>query len=198
MKLGYSKKCISLNKELNSLDEFVIKFCNILDEENVKYVVVSGYVAIVFGRSRATEDVDILCEKITQEKFKPLWSKISAEFQCVNANSEAEAWDYLKEGAVRFYIDKPMPNIEFKFPKSIVDEHTIEQRIELKLNGHTLQISPLELQIAFKLYLGADKDIEDARHLYKVFFEKLDKSKLSNYMVLLKVPRQTVDLLEKI
>jgi hypothetical protein len=42
------KKEIILDKELNNLDKFVIDFVSLLDN----YVIVSGYVSILFGRSR--------------------------------------------------------------------------------------------------------------------------------------------------
>ena len=35
-------------------------------------------------------------------------------------------------------------------------------------------ISSLELQIPFKLYLGSEKDIEDAKYLYNLFKDKID------------------------
>lgn len=37
-----------------------------------------------------------------------------------------------------------------------------------------LHISPIEVQILFKLFLGSEKDIEDAAHLYEVFKHRLD------------------------
>ena len=45
---------LHLDKELSLLDEFVIDVTSILDDLGVGYVVVSGYVAILTGRSRAT------------------------------------------------------------------------------------------------------------------------------------------------
>ena len=37
------------------------------------------------------------------------------------------------------------------------------------------------MQIAYKLTLGTEKDIEDARHLYKVFKDKLDIVSLDGF-----------------
>jgi len=54
------KKIILNNKVVNRLDEFVLTFTSVLDRMKINYVIVSGYVAIVFGRSRATEDIDII------------------------------------------------------------------------------------------------------------------------------------------
>ncbi|MBI2141461.1 hypothetical protein HYU16_03480, partial [Candidatus Woesearchaeota archaeon] len=49
-------KTIKLDKVLNELDKFVLKFIKIL-EKHADYVIVSGYVSILFGRSRSTEDI---------------------------------------------------------------------------------------------------------------------------------------------
>jgi len=100
MEISYSGSIIELKKELTNLDRFVIGFTSLLNKLNSKYVIVSGYVAILFGRNRR----------------------------------------------------------------------------EVTLNSHRLFISPLELQIAFKLYLGSEKDIEDARFLYSLFIDKLDSA----------------------
>lgn len=54
---------------------------------------------------------------------------------------------------------------------------------QVLLNGKTIRISPIELQIAYKLFLSTNKDIEeDARHLYKLFKEKLDKDMLQGFL----------------
>jgi len=47
------------NKVINALDEFVLNFVSIL-EKFTDYVIVSGYTAILFGRSRGTEDIDTI------------------------------------------------------------------------------------------------------------------------------------------
>jgi len=52
-----------------------------------------------------------------------------------------------------------------------------------------INISPLELQIAFKLYLGSDKDIEDAAYLYEIFSAHLSKFKIKHFMDILGVKR---------
>ena len=50
-------KTIKLDRELNELDLFVLDFVKVL-EKHARYVLISGYVALLFGRSRTTEDVD--------------------------------------------------------------------------------------------------------------------------------------------
>lgn len=199
MEITFAANTITLNKELNALDDFVISFCKKLNKHKVKYVIVSGYVAIVFGRSRATEDIDIIVEKMPADKFAALWHDVKADLDCMNAENAADGYEHLNSSsALRFHeLNKPLPNIEFKFFKTVIDEFTLNNALELKLNGHSLRISPLELQIAYKLFLGSEKDIEDARHLYKVFGERLNKAQMSSCFVLLGVPREKVNLLER-
>ena len=57
--------------EKNILDDFCTKFCSIV-EKHCRYIVVSGFVAISSGRTRATEDIDLIIEKLNLEKFKNL------------------------------------------------------------------------------------------------------------------------------
>jgi len=47
------------NKVFTALDEFVLDFMKLL-EEYADYVIVSGYVVILFGRARGTEDIDTI------------------------------------------------------------------------------------------------------------------------------------------
>ncbi len=182
-----NKKEIILNRELNELDKFVIDFTSLLDH----YVLVSGYVSILFGRSRATEDVDLLIPKIDKKEFEKLWKKVYKNgFECLNTNFPEKAFQMMHEHAIRFSRKgKPVPNMEFKMIKNEIDEYSLNNQIKAIINSKNLFISPLEMQIAYKLHLGSekgDKDIEDARHLYKLFKENLNKEKLSLFIEKLK------------
>jgi predicted nucleotidyltransferase len=96
-----NEKTILLEKELNELDKFLLNFVGIL-EKYFEYVVVSGYVSILFGRSRATEDIDILVKEINKKKFIKFWKKINKLFWCLNAKTLEEAFELLKESSLRF------------------------------------------------------------------------------------------------
>jgi len=190
---------IILNRELSNLDKFVLDFIKIL-EKYADYVIISGYISILLGRTRATEDVDILVKKISEEGFEKLWQELSSQgFECVNTSKSHEASNFLKEHAIRFFKKNPVPNIEFKIIKTDLDKYAYENRIKVILGGGRIFISPLELQIAYKLFLAADgtdeelqadKDIEDARHLYKLFKEKINKEELLTFINKLNVEKK--------
>jgi len=179
------KNTIKLDKELNELDNLTIDFTSILSKAKIRYTIISGYVAVVFGRNRASEDIDIFMERINEEKFSDLWKGLEKNFECINSEDPKEIFnDFLREGsAIRFARKgRFIPNIEVKFPKTEVDIWGIKNRKKLILNNNEIYISPLESQIPFKLFLGSEKDIEDAKYLYNVFKDKLDKSLLDQFI----------------
>ena len=179
MKYGVSHHQIKLNKELNELDNLVIDFARILNRKRVDYVLVSGYVSILFGRSRSSEDIDLIVKKISEEKFLTLWKALSKNFECITTKNPKKAYqNYLMERSALRFSRKGMfiPNIEFKFPKLDLDNWVIEKAKKVVLNGNVIRISPIELQIPYKLFLASEKDIEDARYLYKLFKETIDKN----------------------
>ena len=179
------KNTIKLDKELNELDNLTIDFTSILSKAKIRYTIISGYVAVVFGRNRASEDIDIFMERINEEKFSDLWKGLEKNFECINSEDPKEIFnDFLREGsAIRFARKgRFIPNIEVKFPKTEIDIWGIKNRKKLILNNNEIYISPLESQIPFKLFLGSEKDIEDAKYLYNVFKDKLDKSLLDQFI----------------
>ena len=201
MELEFNENRVVFAKELSNLDRLVIKFVKILDNLKIDYVIVSGYIAILFGRSRHTEDVDLFVEEMLFEKFKQFWRELDkGGFACLNTSSAEEAYNgYLKEMfAVRF-AEKGMiqPNFELKFPKTKYNLYSLKNKIEVILNNEKLMTSEIELQIAFKLNLGSDKDFEDARHLYNIFKEQLDMNLLRRQVSELKVERQAEKVLWK-
>jgi hypothetical protein len=175
------------------LDRFVFDFCNILEKNKIRYVVVSGYVAIVFGRSRNTEDIDILIEHIDFEDFEKLWKILIKKYTCLNTKNVKSAYfDYLlNKTAIRFSEKSNfIPNIEFKFLKDEKDAYCLKNAVELRINKRRIFISPIELQIAYKLALGSIKDIEDARFLFKLFEEDIDKKELDFWIRSFKIRKQ--------
>lgn len=197
MEIEVSNNEIRFERELNELDKLTIDFTDVLNSLDVSYVVVSGYVSILFGRSRASEDIDILIEKIDHERFLELWGLLEKRnFECINTTNANDAFaSYLSvKHAIRFARKEEFePNVEIKFPKIELERLALQERIKVLVNNRLLYVSPLELQIAFKLSLGSEKDIEDAKHLYNVFEGKLDRELLAE----LNRKLQVVELFDK-
>jgi hypothetical protein len=176
---------IEIKKELNIYDKLTFCFVESLDKLGIRYAIVAGYVALVFNRIRNTEDVDLFVENLTEATFSKLWDELNKKMECVNASSPEEAYHlYLKEGiAVRFSMKGTfVPNIEMKFVKRSIDIYSVDNAVKIILNGKKLLFGPLELQIVYKMYLGSDKDIEDAIFIYRVLKEKLNEKELFKFL----------------
>lgn len=199
MEYNPQKKEIESSKTLNALDRFTIDFVSILEKYS-EYVIVSGYVSIVLGRTRASEDVDLLVNRIDFFSFKKLFDELfTSGFECANTSDAEEAYQMWNEHAIRFYRNQPLPTMECKLVENEIQKLALRNRIKLVIKEKTLYLSPLELQIAYKLSLmskgdfeeiSSDKDFEDAKHLYDLFKDKLNISLLLHFIDLFKVRKE--------
>lgn len=181
MELEVAPGRIAFRKRLNELDELALSFCSILEGIQWNYVVVSGYVAIAFARSRSSDDIDILIEEATRDRVARLWTAVREKFGCMQTSSFGVAYDdYLAQGsAVRFIVgDEPTPNVEVKFARTAEHLRSLASPLEVVINGRPFRTSSLESQIAHKIKLGSEKDYEDARYLYKLMRKHLDERKI--------------------
>jgi hypothetical protein len=179
-----NKKTIEINRKLSDLDSFTIGFVNILTK-HTSYVIVSGYVAILLGRARASEAIDIIIPKIPYSTFQTFYHDLKKQgFYCLNAEDEHIVYSYLKDDlAIRFAKkDTIIPNIELKWIKHEFHSIALEKRITVQIQQNSLNISPLELQIAFKEeILRSPKDIEDAEHIRNVAKDHIDEDMIKKY-----------------
>ena len=201
MEFEFKRNKIIFERELSDLDKLTLKFTKIIEKKKIDYVIISGYIAILFGRSRNTEHIDLFIEEMNFEKFNSFWIELNKQgFECLNESNPKEAFfDYLKNSVpLRFALKGSfIPNFELKFPKTKYNFYSFNHKLKVELNKQKLNISELEMQIAFKLKLGSDKDFEDARHLYKVFKESLNLELLRNQIKELKVEKEAEKILWK-
>jgi len=175
------KRIVVSGKYITLLDRFVQDFVRILGQET-PYVIVSGFVAILFGRSRGTEDVDVLIPRLTPEDFAHLHrALVQGGFAFLN-EEDADGLSEMLERNRPIRIARAgqiIPNIEMKFARDDVDRLVLKDHLELELPGGDLCISPIDIQIAYNLFLGGRKDIEDALYLWEIFRDDLDSAAMT-------------------
>lgn len=167
------------------LDEFAESFCKIIDKY-AKYIICSGFVAISHGRTRGTEDIDMIIEKISKDKFIELHKELlKNNFICMQSDNPNDIFDmYLSKGnSIRYVWDDEgffPPEMEIKFAKDEIDLEQLRNRTKLPLTGLDIFFSPIEDNIAFKEeFLKSDKDIEDAKHLRIIYEEFINEEKIN-------------------
>jgi len=168
----------------NILDRFTEDFCWVV-EKYARYIVVSGFVAISTGRSRATEDIDMIIERMSKEKFIELHSALDkAGFECMQSSVPEDVFSYLSHGDnVRYTLKENKmfpPEMDIHFAKDELDEWQLKERQKIEFTGLDIWFSSVEFNIAFKEeLLKSDKDMEDARHLRHIFNGKFSEEKIN-------------------
>ncbi|OYR49671.1 hypothetical protein DJ73_17345 [Halorubrum sp. Ea1] len=185
-----SDDTLTVSRELSALDKDVLEFTGILDACDVNYVIVSGYVAILTGRSRSTEDIDVILESLSEAETEQLVTELKDREYWGMAMPLAEMYSMLSEGSrIRIAEDGEMyPNFETWFVSNDVEREGLSNPLTVTFDEGQIEISPLELQIAYKLRLAqaadslSGKDFEDALHLYLTFEERFNTEQLETYV----------------
>ncbi len=166
------------------LDKFIEDFVRVI-EKHAKYIVVSGFVAIAHGRSRGTEDIDMIIEKISKTKFVEMHNDLNNfGFDCMQSDNPGIIFnDYLENGDSIRYVRKSEgyfpPEVELKFAKDEIDEEQLKTRKKLPLTGLDIYFSSIEMNIAFKEeLLKSEKDLEDANHLRIIYNDEINEDEL--------------------
>lgn len=166
------------------LDKFAEDFTKIV-EKHCDYIIVSGFVAIAHGRSRGTEDIDMIIERISRERFIKLHEDlIKSGFICIQSDNPKKIYEeYLINKDKIRYVWKSEgyfpPEMEIKLADDELDNYQLQTRKKLPFTGLDVWFSSIEMNIAFKEgYLKTDKDVEDARHLRIIYKEQIDEEEI--------------------
>jgi len=167
-----------LVSDKNILAEFCENFCKVI-EKHCTYAVVSGFFIISSGRSRGTEDIDLIIERLSRDKFIKLHdSLINAGFNCLQSSDANEVYDYLINNSSIRYISGSdlIPQMEVKFARDKLDEYQLSKRRKEPFTGVDVYFSSIECNIAFKEeLLKSSKDLSDAKFLRTVYKEKINE-----------------------
>jgi len=163
------------------LDKFSKDFVSVVEKFS-EYIIVSGFVAISHGRTRGTEDIDIIIRRIPGEKFKKMHHSLSvAGFECIQSSDPNEIYEYMESNSSVRYIRKGLhiPEVELKFARDALDEYQFKTKRKLPLSGLDLWFSSIEMNIAFKEELLKNpKDMDDAKHLRIIYSEKINEKEI--------------------
>lgn len=193
---------LTVSRELSELDKDVLAFTQILGACDVDYVIVSGYVAILTGRSRSTEDIDIILESLSETETEQLVTELKNRGYWGMAMPLDEMHSMLSEGSRLRIAEKGemYPNFETWFVSNDVEREALSNPLTVNFDEGQIEISPLELQIAYKLRLAqaadslSGKDFEDALHLYLTFEERFNTEQLEAYVTELGVENYYAEL----
>ena len=173
-----------VDRDPNDLDELAIQFSSQLNDVGINHVFISGYVAILTGRARATEDIDVLIERTSTDKIDQLVAELTDEGLWGPAMPLDSMAEMLDDNIWVARDGEMVPHLEVKFVNDEYDRSSLKNRITAHLTtvDAEIPIGPLELQIAYKLYLNTPKDFEDAVHIHSLFEESLSIPQLERWV----------------
>jgi hypothetical protein len=187
--MEFTDEEIVIDKPPSDLDRLMLEIGEILDDVGIEYSVVSDYVAVLFGRSRATEDIDVITERFDEGTADELTKRLRNAGYWGSAMPLDDLHETLSDDLpVRIAEEgHRVPNVELKFASDEYDRISLDNAISIRLGGDTLRVGSLEFQIAYKLDMGAQKDYEDALYLHEVVGPNLNRTALEEYVTKLGV-----------
>lgn len=183
---------IRIGKPPSDLDRLVLDVADVLEDVGITYSVVSGYVAVLFGRSRATEDIDVITERFDEATAETLASRLRDAGYWGSAMPRDDLYETLADDLPARVAEEGhrVPNVELKFASDEYDSASLDNTITVRLCDETLRVGSIELQIAYKLDMGTPKDYEDALYLYEVAGPNLNTGELQRYVTKLGVEKE--------
>lgn len=174
---------LKLDKKITKLDEFAFDVIEII-QKYTRYVIISGYVSIFFGRARATEDIDMFIEEIHYEQFLKMYREFTDKgFEFTIDDPSNLYKDYLMDNLpINIWRkEKPLLRMEIKIAKKTSQKLVLDNPITVHIKDKSILFAQIESQIAYKRYISkSEKDLEDARHL-EIVFEYLNEKKIKYY-----------------
>ncbi len=172
----------------DEVDRLALDFSSALTKSRVRYAIVSGYVAILLGRNRLSEDIDLFTEALPLARFRALHTSLTRTFECVTPGTAAQLFgDYLSAGdestSIRYARPGSFaPNVELKFARKPAHFYSLGRRVPVNVNGQRVYIGAIEMDIAYKVKMGTDKDLADARWIFDRTCTVLDRRELRRLM----------------
>ena len=141
------------------LDQLQSVFAS-FQKNDVKYLVIGGIAAVLYGVPRATFDLDVLIEATEDNAERLLSAMIEAGLGTASLTNAADVLS--KE--ITIFTDRIRLDVQTSTP-GISFEPAWQRRVTMTYRGQTLEVISLGDLIASKKASGRDVDLEDLRIL---------------------------------
>jgi hypothetical protein len=129
-------------------------------KNDVKYVVIGGIAAVLYGVPRATFDLDVLIEPTAENAERLLKAMSEAGLGTASLTTVDEVLS--KE--ITIFTDRIRLDVQTSTP-GIIFQEAWARRVTMNYKGQALEVVSLNDLIASKRASGRDVDLEDVRIL---------------------------------
>ncbi|MEK7579793.1 MAG: hypothetical protein AAB469_01205 [Patescibacteria group bacterium] len=181
--------------EIINPEKLLLKVAPILDEFEIDYYITGGFAVSVWGRPRATFDIDIVIN-LLEPKVKPLVEALRkiSKYGYIDEESAKEALK--RKGEFNFIDPETGLKVDFWITKGNKTAKTeFGRRVAKKVGDQKVYfISPEDLILNKLIWYeksgGSSRHIEDVESVFKISSEKLDKTYLKKQAAKLGVAKQ--------
>ncbi|MFX1537314.1 MAG: nucleotidyltransferase domain-containing protein [Promethearchaeota archaeon] len=154
------------------LKEVLLTVANYLEKNEIQYVVVGGFAAIVWGRGRTTYDIDIIVnqDQLNVEEFVEFLNSkdLITNIDDIKTAFKKKAHSYIRLHGQQLY------RIDLQGIYTQQDRETIKTAKAVTYSDQKIQFGSPENIIAFKLKHRSERDLEDALVVFMAQRENLD------------------------
>jgi hypothetical protein len=141
------------------LDQLQSVFAS-FQKNDVRYLVIGGIAAVLYGVPRATFDLDVLIEPTLKNAKRLLQAMSEAGLGTASLASA----DEVLATEITIFTDRIRLDVQTSTP-GIVFEEAWQRRVTMNYRGQVLEVVSLADLIASKRASGRDIDLEDVRIL---------------------------------
>ena len=147
-----------------NIEETLLTVTKYFNDQEIPYVVVGGFAAIVWGRVRTTYDIDIIIDhkKLDVQRFIQF---LTSKRLSVKEYELTQAFAKNSHSTI-FVMEKPFYRIDLRGIYSTEDRETISTAKNVKYKDQAIYFSSPENLIAHKLKFGSERDLEDAEVIF--------------------------------
>jgi len=171
--------------EISSQEKILVKIAKILDSLGIKYFVTGGFAVSIWGRPRATFDIDIVIKIIEPQvsKLARAWRSISkAGYADENMIRDA----IRNKGEFNFIDPDSCLKVDFWVKKESDNPPEFKNRKLEKISGQNVYfISPEDLilsKLQWYRLSCSDRHIEDVKSVISISGKRLDKKYLNRWI----------------
>lgn len=181
--------------EITSQEKLLIEIAKILSDLKIKYFITGGFAVSVWGRPRATFDIDIIV-KLIEPQALPL-TRALKEISKAGYADENMIKDAIRHNGEFNFID-PNSGLKVDFWVAKEKRPEFENRRMKKISGQEVYfVSPEDLilsKLQWHQETQSTRHLEDAQSVLKISGKKLDMDYLKQWADKLEV----LDILNKI
>ncbi len=158
----------------NPISNSLMYLAQYFKEHSIPYVIVGGVAVMITGRTRMTQDIDIILDHtiINRGNFLAFLQKNGFDATL----SDFEGFD--EKSHCTIFFKEGMFRIDIKGIYSELDQESIDMAIDEIFNGVHLKINHPLNTVAFKLKFGSEQDYEDALAVYIKNLEIINREEL--------------------